>query len=530
MARPLAAPASRSAPLDVVGIAGALLLVALATLVVYPLAALVVRGLIALAASWPVGLVIRSLAVAVASTLAALLPAVPLAYALSRVDLPGRARLWRVCRLGVLLPPFVVPLGLLVLAGPGGVLAGVFSLGGSLPGVVAIVIGQALAFSPHAVAFVVRALAEVPVQLEQVAETLGASRLTVVRRVTLGLAGPRVGAAALVLLALCLSDVSAPLLLGGDTTVLATAVVAAASRSGKTAGGAALALALLVALIGGTWRYGALTAGAWPALPAVYRPAPAALRALLVVLVGLVGLVLPLLWALVPVGSVLQGRSVSFEAWAALVTVAGVGPLVLSAGLGLGAALTGAMLALVAAWIAGRRRASLGRWVDLLTQVPLAVPGVAGGAGYLLAFGTPSTSLGALLLVVPLVACWQLPATLRVARDVLARTDRATEQAAVSLGAGRTTVARLIVLPTLRPVAGWIVCDLFAAGVLTVGAVIVFAGSGLDLGAITLVTRAAAGAIGAACAVATILLALAGGAVLLGRAIAGRDRGLTLLV
>jgi ABC-type sulfate transport system permease component len=120
-----------------------------------------------------------------------------------------------------------------------------------------------------------------------------------------------------------------------------------------------------------------------------------------------------------------------------------------------------------------------------------------------------------------LVACWQLPATLRVARDVLARTDRATEQAAVSLGAGRATVAKLIVLPTLRPIAGWIACDLFAGGVLAVGAVIVFVGAGLELGAVTLVTRAAAGATGAACAVATVLLALAGGAVLLGRAIAG---------
>ena len=112
---------------------------------------------------------------------------------------------------------------------------------------------------------------------------------------------------------------------------------------------------------------------------------------------------------------------------------------------------------------------------------------------------------------------------------MLVRSERATEQAAISLGAGRATVARRIVLPALWPIAGWILCDLFTAGVLAVGAVIVFAGSGLDLGAVTLVTRAAAGATGAACAVATVLLALAGGAVLLGRAIAGRDRGLTLL-
>ena len=529
MARPLAAPVSRSAALDIVGLAGTLLLVVLAALIVYPVVALAVSGLVAAGARWPLGLVLRSLAVAIAATLVAILPAVPLGYALTRVNVPGRTRLWRVCRLGVLLPSFVVPLGLLVLAGPRGLVTGVFGPGGSLPGVVAIVIGQALGFFPHAVALVVRALAEVPVQMEQAAETLGARRLTVVRRVTLGLAAPRLRAAALVLVVLCLSDVATPLLLGGDTLVLATAVVGAATTSRQTAAGVALALALLVAVIGGTWRYGGFLAGAWPAIPAVYRPLPASVRAPLGALVGLTGFALPALWALVPIGSVVQAREVSLAAWSALVTPAGVRPLALSIALGLGAALGGSALTLVAAWIVGRRRTVLGRFIGVLAEVPLAVPGVVAGVGYLLAFGVPSRPLSALMLAVPLVVCWQLPATLRVARDVLVRTERATEQAAISLGAGRATVARRVVVPALWPIAGWTLCDLFTASVLAVGAVIVFAGSGLDLGAVTLVTRAAAGATGAACALATVLLALAGGAVLLGRAIAARDRGLTLL-
>ena len=147
-----------------------------------------------------------------------------------------------------------------MLAGPRGLVSGVFGSGGLLPGVVAIVIGQALGFFPYAVALVVRALAEVPVQMEQAAETLGARRLTVVRRVTLGLAAPRLRAAALVLVVLCLSDVATPLLLGGYMLVLATAAVGAATTSRQTAAGVALALALLVAVIGGTGRYGGFLA------------------------------------------------------------------------------------------------------------------------------------------------------------------------------------------------------------------------------------------------------------------------------
>src|SRR5262245_54191477 len=202
MARPLAATASRSTPLDVVGIAGVTLLVGLAALIVYPAAVLVVGGLVSAVRSAPLGLVLRSLTIAAAAALAALIPAVLLGYALTRVNVPGRPQLWQVCRLGVLLPSFVVPLSLLVLAGPGGLLPGAFGPGGAVPGAVAIVIGQALGLFPHAIALVVRALVEVPVQMEQAAETLGASRLTIVRHVTLGLAWPRLRAAALVLLVL----------------------------------------------------------------------------------------------------------------------------------------------------------------------------------------------------------------------------------------------------------------------------------------------------------------------------------------
>jgi sulfate/thiosulfate transport system permease protein len=128
-----------------------------------------------------------------------------------------------------------------------------------------------------------------------------------------------------------------------------------------------------------------------------------------------------------------------------------------------------------------------------------------------------------------LVAAWELPVTLRVAGNVLARADRATEQAAVSLGAGRLTTLRRIVLPGLSPAGAWIFGHCFAAGIVAVGTVVVLAGLGLELGVVHMLAAASAGAVGAACAIATVLLAIAGGAALLGRAVAGRDSVPTLL-
>ena len=168
--------------------------------------------------------------------------------------------------------------------------------------------------------------------------------------------------------------------------------------------------------------------------------------------------------------------------------------------------------------------------VATLARIPLAIPGIVAGVGYALVFAEPSVGLAATLpILIALVACWELPGTARAARDALVRSDRSAEEAAISLGAGVLTTLTRVVAPALGPVAGWMAAHPFAAGVLAVGTVIVLAGAGRGLGALTMLALAAAGATGAACAVATALLGLAGGAVLLGRAIAGRQRGPTLL-
>jgi iron(III) transport system permease protein len=485
-------------------------LLLLAAFTVWPVAAVAVYGLLAPAA-WPLRIALATLAVAVASTLLTLVPAGLIAYALVRVGVPGRALVWRVVQLGALIPPFIAPLALLLLVGRDGILA----TGGSLTGFAAIVVGQALAFLPVAVTLAVRALAGVPVELEQAAEVLGARRPTVIRRVTLRLAGPDLLRAALVVLGFCLADVAGPLLLGGDRLVLATAIVNTAAETSAAARAAATlgALAATVALVGGTWRYSGVATTGGLALPRLDRGAAPVVRWSLGVVVWTITAGLAALWALVPLGSV--GH------WSVLAGAAGVAALRNSVLLGLGAALAGTALALATAWIVERSRAWAARAVDALVRLPLAVPGLVASVGYALVFGpAPGLLAGALLVLIPIVACWELPATSRVARAVLARLDRSVEDAAVSLGAAGVTTFTRIVAPPLRGVTGRIFADLFAGGVLAVGTVIVLAGSGLGLGAITMLTLATAGATGAACAIATALLALAGAALLLGRAIA----------
>lgn len=515
MARALAQAASSVTPLNAVRAGGvAATLLVLLALTGWPLASMIVHGALEQAA-WPLTIALHTLAVGVVSTLLVIVPAVVVAYAILRLDVVGRGSLWRTFALVALMPPFIAPLALLALAGPRGIL---------IPdalhtGLAAIVVGQTLAVLPSAIVLAVRALAEVSIDLEQAAAVLGARRITVLRRVTLGLAGPRLLRAALLVLTLCMADVASPHLLGGDCLLLSTAVVAAAATAAHSAARPALALAALatgVALAGAVWHEAGFAGLGWPRPPRLDRPARPLVRRLAgAVAWGTAALLV------VPLASVVVA---ALGHWSTLADGASAAALAASVLLGLGAAAAGTVLALATARIVERRRGVAGRIAELLTRIPAIAPGVAAAVGYALVTGNaPGFGIGALATAAAIVAAWELPATVRIAHVALVHADGSKEEVAASLGASDLTTLRRIVAPMLHPVAVRIAAYLFAAGVLAIGTIVVLTGVGPAPGAMIMLSRAPAGATGAACTVAVALLAIAAAALGLGRTIvAGR--------
>jgi len=144
---------------------------------------------------------------------------VPLAWALARVDFPGRSVLRALVIVPLVLPPVVGGVALLTAFGRNGIvgqpLREVFGV--SLPfTTAAVVLAHAFVSLPFFVLSVEGAVRATNRELDVVAATLGASRWTIFRSVTLPLAGPGLLAGLVLAWARALGEFGATITFAGN--------------------------------------------------------------------------------------------------------------------------------------------------------------------------------------------------------------------------------------------------------------------------------------------------------------------------
>ena len=160
-----------------------------------------------------------TLKVALASTLAMALPGLFFGWLLARRRLPGRLVIESLLLLPMVLPPVAVGLALLELASPSGPLGRLWE---SATGEPLVLTWQAAALAAFAVSLPLyikgaqQAFLSVPLRLEQVACTLGASRVRVFVTVTLPLAARGLAAGLLLAFARSLGEFGATSLVAGS--------------------------------------------------------------------------------------------------------------------------------------------------------------------------------------------------------------------------------------------------------------------------------------------------------------------------
>jgi molybdate transport system permease protein len=242
----------RGAPLFIVAPA----VIGLAFLVL-PLVALLVRapwsGLPELLSDSQVLTALRlSLECATAATIVSLILGVPLAWVLARLRFPGLGLVRALVTLPLVLPPVVGGLALLLAFGRNGIFGRYLDdwFGITLPFTTAgVIVAETFVAMPFLVITVEGALRSADLGLEEAATTLGASRFTVFRRITLPLVGPSLLAGAVLCWARALGEFGATITFAGNFPGTTQTMPLAVYNALETDPEAAVALSLVLLVV-----------------------------------------------------------------------------------------------------------------------------------------------------------------------------------------------------------------------------------------------------------------------------------------
>lgn len=190
-----------------------------------------------------------SMITSLAATLVSFILGVPLAWILARAEFPGRRLLRALTTLPMVLPPVVGGVALLFAFGRRGLLGQWLdsAFGVSLPfSTAAVVMAEAFVAMPFLVITTEAAFRTLDRRYEDAARTLGASRWTVFRRVTLPLAAPALGAGAVLCWARALGEFGATISFAGNFPGITRTMPLAVYLALETRPGDAIVLSLVL--------------------------------------------------------------------------------------------------------------------------------------------------------------------------------------------------------------------------------------------------------------------------------------------
>jgi iron(III) transport system permease protein len=472
--------------------------------------------------------IFNSLWVALAATAIVIPLAFGYAYALTRSRMPFKGLFYAAALLPLFAPSLLSAISLIYLFGNQGLLKGL--LGTSIYGPVGIIIAQVFYCFPHALIILVAALALADARLYEVAEALGTRKSRVFRTVTLPGAKYGLINAAFVVFTLVVTDFGIAKVIGGQFNVLATdaykQVVGQQNFSmGAVVGMVLLAPAVLAFVIDRMVQrrqMALLSARAVPLQPKTNRWRDAAVVAYVVVVAALIiGVLGVAVWASFitywPYNLSLTLRNYGFANFDA----DGWSPYFNSVSMAALAAVIGTAIVFTGAYLVEKNKVAPGgrTLAHLLAMLPMAVPGLVLGLGYVFFVNAPWNPLNILygtllVLVINSIAHFYTVAHI-TALTALKQIDPEFESVSASLKVPVWLTFRRVTVPICMPAILDIAVYMFVNALTTVSAVIFLYGPGTKLASVAIVHMDEAGVTAGAAAMATLIVATALGAKLL---------------
>ena len=468
--------------------------------------------------------VTNTLAIGLLATLTTTMIAVPLAFAIARLDVPGKLLMTGLAALPLVLPSFVGAYALVLLLGRSGVVTQALNSWGipfgsiyGTPGIVAV---YTLTLYPYVLLPTLAGLKAVDISVEEAAQNLGSSPARTFRTVTLPIIIPSVLSGALLVFIETIENFGVPAVLAEDKPILAVEAYKLFIGETATNPSAAAVLGVLLIVLTATVliiqrRYLArhrFATGARTLSPLI--KIGAGCRTLVtgycwaVVLLALVPFFAIVVLSFMEFrGPVLHARF-SLGNYAELFAVAG-GPLsntlmfaTLAAG---GAALIGVPIG----WVLVRTRTGWASLLDIVSTMPFAVAGTVLAIGLVIAFNSGWLVLtGGWLIMLLAYTVRKLPFTVRSSSAILHQIDPSLEEASISLGVSplRTLIVLIVPLMLGGIVAGMVLTWVTVASELS-STVVLYSGPWRTLTIIMFQALEGTGA-GVAVAAASVLIAI----------------------
>ncbi|WP_296339566.1 putative 2-aminoethylphosphonate ABC transporter permease subunit [Reyranella sp.] len=442
------------------------------------------------------------------------------AYALTRAALPAKWLFQGISLIPIFAPSLLPGLALVYLFGNQGFFKGL--IGGSIYGFDGIVIAQVFYCLPHAIMILVTALATADARLYEAADALGASKLRVFFTVTLPGAKYGLISAALVVFTLVITDFGIAKVIGGNFNVLATDVYKQVIGQQNFSMGAVVgmvllapaALAFVVDHLVQRKQVALLTARAVPLVPKPKFGRDLFFTAFCtLVSAGILAILGMAAW-----GSLIKYWPYNLSLTLANYEFAnfdsnGWESYFNSLRMAAGAAIAGTALMFVGAWLNEKTKGFgvVRSAVQLLAFLPMAVPGIVLGLGYIFFFNAPNNPLNFLyatmaILVINTVAHFYTVGHL-TATTALKQIDPEFESVSASLKVpiwktfGRVTAP--ICLPAILDIAIY----LFVNAMTTVSSVIFLYAPDTKLASVAAVNIEETGATAAAAALCLVIVA-----------------------
>ncbi|MDH1289714.1 putative 2-aminoethylphosphonate ABC transporter permease subunit [Comamonas terrigena] len=445
------------------------------------------------------------------------------AYGVVRSCMPLAAWFRAIALVPLLAPSLLMAISLIYLFGAQGLLKS-WLLGGSAYGPFGIILGSVLWTFPHALMILCTTLASGDARLYEAAATLGAGRWRSFCQVTLPSSRYGLLIAWIVVFVLVVTDFGVPKVIGGNTPMLATDIYKQVIGQHNLSMGAVVAMLLLVpaGLAFAAERHLRARQAATMAVRATpLVPQPAALRdrALLLycslVAMGLLAVmgtaVLASLVTFWPYNLSLGFRHYQLD----MMDGGGWASYGNSLAMAAATAVVGSLLSFLSAYLVAKPTgwARARQWLHGVATLPMAVPGLALGLGYILFFNAASNPLHFLYGSLGILALCSVAHFFSVAHitqlTALQQLDAEYERVADSMGVPFWTVLWRVHLPVCLPAVMQVAGYFFVNAMTTVSAVVFLYAPETSLASVAVLAMDDAGDIAPAAAMATLIFATA---------------------